>query len=164
MARKLKTYTTSAGFFDLAVAAASMKAALEAWGSKRNLFHDGLARESGDPAIVRATMARPGVVLRRAVGTSAPFGERAELPTKLGGAEARQPGKRGGGKRQPAARPVDGKAARQAALTPEREQRQRERQARREEADQERKRARYARRCGRRSLAERSQAEARRKG
>ena len=28
MARKLKTYTTSAGFFDLAVAAPSMKAAL----------------------------------------------------------------------------------------------------------------------------------------
>ncbi|MET4493701.1 hypothetical protein ABIA94_009309 [Bradyrhizobium sp. LA7.1] len=33
MARKLKTYQTSLGFFDLAIAAPSMKAALEAWGA-----------------------------------------------------------------------------------------------------------------------------------
>jgi colicin import membrane protein len=31
MARKLKIYQTSMGFFDLAIAAPSMKAALEAW-------------------------------------------------------------------------------------------------------------------------------------
>lgn len=31
MARKLKTYQTSLGFYDLAIAAPSMKAALEAW-------------------------------------------------------------------------------------------------------------------------------------
>jgi hypothetical protein len=31
MARKLKTYQTSLGFFDLAIAAPSMKAALDAW-------------------------------------------------------------------------------------------------------------------------------------
>jgi hypothetical protein len=34
MARKLKTYQTSLGFFDLAMAAPSMKAALEAWGER----------------------------------------------------------------------------------------------------------------------------------
>jgi hypothetical protein len=39
MARKVKTYQTSIGFFDLAIAAPSMKAALDAWGSKSNLFH-----------------------------------------------------------------------------------------------------------------------------
>jgi hypothetical protein len=33
MARRLKSYRTSSGFFDLAVAAPSMKAAAEAWGS-----------------------------------------------------------------------------------------------------------------------------------
>lgn len=48
MPRRLKTYTTSAGFFDLAVAAPSMKAALEAWGSTRNLFHEGFAKASED--------------------------------------------------------------------------------------------------------------------
>src|SRR4051794_23750923 len=33
MAKKLRTYETSLGFFDLAIAAPSMKAALEAWGA-----------------------------------------------------------------------------------------------------------------------------------
>src|SRR5215217_3952996 len=50
MARKLKTYQTSLGFFDEAIAAPSMKAALEAWGTKTNLFHQGVAKEVDDPA------------------------------------------------------------------------------------------------------------------
>jgi len=68
MARKLKTYQTSLGFFDLAIAAPSMKAALEAWGADSNLFHQSAAKESHDPDIIAATMAKPGVVLRRPVG------------------------------------------------------------------------------------------------
>jgi len=64
MARKLKTYQTSLGFFDLAIAALSMKAALEAWGADSNLFHQGAAKESDDPEIIAAAMANPGVVLR----------------------------------------------------------------------------------------------------
>ncbi|MET4035820.1 hypothetical protein ABIB94_007521 [Bradyrhizobium sp. JR7.2] len=47
MARKLKTFQTSLGFYDLAVAAPSMKAALEAWGADSNLFHQGVAKETG---------------------------------------------------------------------------------------------------------------------
>jgi colicin import membrane protein len=47
MARKLKTYQTSLGFFEQAIAAPSMKAALEAWGADSNLFHQG-GRE-GEP-------------------------------------------------------------------------------------------------------------------
>lgn len=78
MARKLKAFTTSAGFFDLAVSAPSMKAALEAWGAGANLFHQGFARQTDEAAIVKATMARPGVVLRRPVGTDQPFREEAE--------------------------------------------------------------------------------------
>jgi hypothetical protein len=65
MARKLKTYQTSLGFFDLAVAAPSMKAALEAWGADSNLFHQGAAKQSEDPDVIAATMAAPGVVLKR---------------------------------------------------------------------------------------------------
>jgi hypothetical protein len=80
MPRKLKTYQASLGFFDLAVAAPSMKAALEAWGSKTNHFHQGFAKESDDPEIIAATMAKPGVVLRRAVGSNDSFSEHAELP------------------------------------------------------------------------------------
>ena len=85
MARKLKTYQTSLGFFDQAIAAPSMKAALEAWGADSNLFHQGAAKESLDPDVIAATMAKPGVVLRRPVGTDRPFSEHAELPTDLGG-------------------------------------------------------------------------------
>jgi colicin import membrane protein len=57
-----------------------MKAALEAWGSKQNLFQRGFAKETEDPATVAAAMAHPGVVLRRAVGTGGKFSENAALP------------------------------------------------------------------------------------
>ena len=49
MAKKLKTYKTSLGFFDLAIAAPSMKAALEAWGADSNLFQQGAAKQGGLP-------------------------------------------------------------------------------------------------------------------
>jgi hypothetical protein len=81
MPRKLKVYQTSQGFFDLAVAAPSMKAALEAWGTSRNLFHQGFAKESDDSEVIAATMAKPGVVLQRPVGSNKRFREHAELPT-----------------------------------------------------------------------------------
>ena len=75
MPRKLKTYQTSLGFYDLAIAAPSMKAALEAWGAGSNLFHQGAARETDDPAVVAVTMAKPGVVLKRPAGSSGRFAE-----------------------------------------------------------------------------------------
>lgn len=65
MPRKLKTYRTSLGSYDLAIAAPSMKVALEAWGAGSNLFHQGHGKETEDPDIVFATMAKPGVVLKR---------------------------------------------------------------------------------------------------
>ena len=65
MPRKLKVYQTSQGFFDLAVAAPSMKAALEAWGASRNLFHQGFAKQSDDSEVIAVSMAKPGVVLKR---------------------------------------------------------------------------------------------------
>src|ERR1700710_461746 len=81
MPRKLKTYVTSQGFYDLAVAAPSMKAALEAWGASSNLFHQGFAKETRDGKAVAATMAKPGVILQRPVGTNGAFHEHAHLPT-----------------------------------------------------------------------------------
>jgi len=80
MARKLNTFVTSVGFFDLAVAAPSMKAALDAWGFKHNAFHQGFASETGDAKIIAAAMANPGIVLRRPVGTNEAFRADAELP------------------------------------------------------------------------------------
>src|ERR1700716_1817846 len=85
MARKLRTYQTSLGFFDLAIAAPSMKSALEAWGADSNLFHQGAAKESEDPDVVAAAMSKPGVILRRPVGSDGPFTEHAELPAYLSG-------------------------------------------------------------------------------
>src|SRR3954467_3379836 len=84
--RKLKTYQTSLGFYDQALAAPSMKAALDAWGADSNLFHQGAAKESHDPDVIAAAMAKPGVVVRRPVGSDGSFSEHAELPSDLGGA------------------------------------------------------------------------------
>jgi hypothetical protein len=131
MARKLKTYQASLGFFDLAIAAPSMKAALEAWGADSNLFHQGAAKESDDPDVIAATMSKPGVVLRRPVGSDGSFGEHAELPTDLGGGgRPTRAVRKSGGPRptKPSSRPVD------AALAYEREQRRRELERAREEA------------------------------
>jgi hypothetical protein len=66
MARRLKTYQTSQGFLDLAIAAPSMKAALEAWGTSTNLFHSGFAFESNDPRIIKAAMEKPGPAAAKA--------------------------------------------------------------------------------------------------
>src|SRR5436305_11202091 len=79
MARKLKAYQTSLGFFDQAIAAPSMKAALEAWGTTTNLFHQGVAKEVDDPEIIAATMQKPGVILRRPVGSNGPFKEQCRV-------------------------------------------------------------------------------------
>src|SRR5213075_1808541 len=89
MARKLKTYQTSLGFFDQAIAAPSMKAALEAWGTKTNLFHQGVAKEVDDPDVIAATMRKPGAILRRPIGSNGPFKEHADLPTHLSRDEVR---------------------------------------------------------------------------
>ncbi len=80
MPRKLKTYLTDSGFFQLAVAAPSMKAALGAWGMTHNVFADGLAKETTDAKIVEAAMAQPGIVLRRPLGTKGAFSTDAKLP------------------------------------------------------------------------------------
>ena len=143
MARKLKTYQTSLGFFDLAMAAPSMKAALEAWGADSNLFHQGAAKESHDPDVIAATMAKPGIVLRRPVGSDGSFSEHAELPTHLGGGGPTKAARKSkGAKAQPSSRPVDKVAERKAAFDYERERRSRELERASEEAARQKDRER----------------------
>lgn len=72
--RKLKVFEASVGFYDTVVAVPSQAAALRAWGTRQNLFKDGIARPTEDGKAVEAALARPGVVLRRALGTNDPFG------------------------------------------------------------------------------------------
>ena len=142
MARKFKTYQTSLGFFDQAIAAPSMKAALEAWDADSNLFHQGAAKESHDPEVVAATMAKPGVVLRRPVGTDRPFSEHAELPTDLGGRRTSESHPKELKDEKRSSRPVDKAAERKAALAYEREQRRRELERAKEEAARQKARKR----------------------
>src|SRR4051812_11162221 len=145
MARKLKTYQTSLGFFDLAMAAPSMKAALEAWGADSNLFHQGAAKESDDPDVIAATMKKPGVVLRRPIGSNGSFSEHAELPTDLGNGGTPAKGARKSERRKPtkgAARPIRKAAERKAAIAYEREHGRREREQAREEAARQKGRER----------------------
>ena len=139
MVRKLKTYQTSLGFFDLAMAAPSMKAALEAWGADSNLFHQGAAKESRDPDVIATTMAKPGVVLRRPVGSDGSFSEHAELPTDLGGAGPTKAARKA---KKPSSRPVDKAAERKAAFDYEREQKRRELERAKEEAARQKDRER----------------------
>lgn len=151
MARKLKTYITNLGFFELALAAPSMKAALEAWGMGHNAFHQGFARETHDPKIVVAAMARPGVVLRRPVGTKGAFAENAALPKQLWSVTPPKPEPAKAKTKPKAQKPKahkpnkDEKADRAAILSFEkakaRRDRERQQQEAREEAKQERERA-----------------------
>ena len=62
--KKLKVFRTPIGFHDAYVAAPSMKAALEAWGSGTNLFTQGAAELVTDPKLTKAPLARPGEVVR----------------------------------------------------------------------------------------------------
>lgn len=96
MARKLKssrlkTYVTDLGFFQLAVAAPSMKAALAAWGLTHNVFRQGLARETREAKIVAAAKAKPGTVLRRPIGSGGAFREDAALPKVKASKKPRKP-------------------------------------------------------------------------
>lgn len=151
MARKLKTFTTSAGFFDLAVAAPSMKAALEAWGAESNLFQQGFAQESNAVDVVTATMANPGVVLRRPVGTKQAFAEKAEVSDAFVDRTRRPPSTtKAKPKAQASAeaapsKSANPKAGRRAALAYQRQAAKKERERRREEAALQKERDRRER-------------------
>lgn len=136
MARKLKTYQTSLGFFDLAIAAPSMKAALAAWGASSNLFHQGAAKEADDPRVIAAAMAKPGVVLRRPVGSSGRFEEHADLPSNLPSKKnkdrADKPHKKRGG--SSSSKVIPDAAGRKAAAAFEREEKRREKARQKEGA------------------------------
>jgi len=143
MARKLKTFQTSLGFYDLAIAAPSMKAALEAWGAGSNLFHQGVAKETDDPDVVAATMSKPGVVLKRPAGSNGRFAEHSDLPSGLG--SAKKEDRRQGRRAKPAKKPppeISERDARKATAEFEKEQKRRDAERRREEAVRERDRER----------------------
>ncbi len=83
MPRKFQVFVTNLGFFELAIAAPSMKAALDAWGMNHNAFAHGFAKKTDDAAIVEAAMAHPGTVVKRAVGSKGAFKPDTDMPDKL---------------------------------------------------------------------------------
>jgi hypothetical protein len=112
-----------------------MKAALEAWGASSNLFHQGFAKESDDSDVIATAMAKPGIVLKRPVGSNKPFREDADLPTAASLdlpriKEEARPKKA----KAPKPRKHDEKAERLAAAAFEKERSRREKQREKEEA------------------------------
>lgn len=65
MAKRLKVFTWSDGFHAFTVAASSRPKALEAWGSKQDLFATGLASELSGGTDYEAALAAPGQVIER---------------------------------------------------------------------------------------------------
>ncbi len=65
---RLKTFITSDGFTDFVVATTSRPKALAAWGVRQDLFKQGAARETDEPALVKAATKTPDVVLERPAG------------------------------------------------------------------------------------------------
>jgi hypothetical protein len=67
----LKVFRVPIGFHDAYVAAPSQKAAIEAWGSDRDVFARGEAELVTDPKLTAEALARPGEVVKRLRGTAA---------------------------------------------------------------------------------------------
>ncbi|MES2495813.1 MAG: hypothetical protein V4618_06855 [Pseudomonadota bacterium] len=68
--RKLKVFRTAIGFHDAYIAVPSKKAALDAWGSDRNLFAIGAAESVEDGALADKARSVPGKVIKVARGTT----------------------------------------------------------------------------------------------
>ena len=113
---------------------------MEAWGAGSNLFHQGVAKESSDPEVVAATMSKPGVVLRRPVGSDAPFSEHPDLPTRLVDDEPGHRPKKTAARRKERVPPKTDEAASKAIIAFEKEQRRRENQRRKEETARKKQR------------------------
>jgi hypothetical protein len=80
MPRALKVFKTHIGFYDLVVAAPSMKAAAEAWQAHPRVFAQGFAAATKEPDAVKAALGQPGVVLRRPHGQPGPYKAEPDKP------------------------------------------------------------------------------------
>jgi hypothetical protein len=121
-----------------------MKAAAEAWGMPdTDAFRRGFAKQTADPDIVAAAMAKPGLVLKRAVGTNDIFSEDPRLPRHLLDGLADSPRERRP-KAKHRAQSAEPEARKEAPAAFERERRRRESQRQREEAARERQRKKQA--------------------
>ena len=95
MPRALKVFKTHLGFYDLIVAAPSMKAAAEAWQVHPRIFTQGFAAQTNEPDAVKAALEHPGMVLRRPHGQTGEYKAQADRPAppKLTAGEKRKAAK-----------------------------------------------------------------------
>jgi hypothetical protein len=98
-AAKLKVFRMPVGFHDAYVAAASQKAAAEAWGTGTDVFSRGEAELVTDPELMEEPLASPGKVIKRLRGSAA------EQIAALSPNEAKAPTKRKKASSPPAPRP-----------------------------------------------------------
>jgi colicin import membrane protein len=104
-------------------------------------FPSGRREGDDNPDVVAATMAKPGVVLKRPAGSSGRFAEHAGLPTNLGdegGSKSKGARPSPKGRRAPK---IGDQDARKAAAEFEREEKRRDAERRKEEAALEKERA-----------------------
>jgi len=80
MPRALKVFKTHIGFYDLVVAAPSMKAAAQAWDAHPRIFAQGFASQTNEPEAVKAALDQPGRVLRRVHGQSGSYKAQPDKP------------------------------------------------------------------------------------
>ncbi|HZZ70375.1 MAG TPA: hypothetical protein VFE18_19565 [Phenylobacterium sp.] len=71
--RRLKVFQAQFGFHDTVLAVSSQAEALRVWGTRQNLFAEGLAKLAEDRAAIEAALAHPGTPLRRPVGSNEAF-------------------------------------------------------------------------------------------
>lgn len=90
-------------------------------------------------------MAKPGVVLRRPVGTTGSFSENAELPSHMALGAGRQTPVKRQKMNRPATKPIDETKARAASAAFDREQKRRQAKERKEEAARARQQERQDR-------------------
>jgi type IV secretory pathway VirB10-like protein len=102
-------------------------------------------RRATDPDIIAATIERPGIVLKRPVGSEGPFGEHSELPKSFGGDEPRRPPSRKVREAKKPSAKLDKAAERKTAQAYERERQRRDREEAKEEAARQKERERRER-------------------
>ncbi len=85
MAKRLKVFTWSDGFHAFTVAVSSRPKALEAWGSKQDLFATGLASELSGGPDYEAALAAPGQVIERGQAIDVGKISKAARPKKAAG-------------------------------------------------------------------------------
>ena len=160
-APKLKVFRMAVGFHDAYVAAPSQKAAVEAWGSDKDVFQRKQAELVTDPELTREPLARPGEVIKRLRGTAA------EQIAALGKDDAPEPAKRREAKARPSKPPPKPKPRPSRAALEESEAALAEAEARHDEeskalAEREAALARERRALEKKRRQERERLEARR--